>query len=187
MELPQVFVETYQSGSALVWKDMPLSSLDLISLPLSLQSVRTRPLFAMRLDVDGPVSVGQTPGLFRRVGIVTGGQFEGSRLRGEVLNGGNDWQTEHSDSATGLDVRLLLRTVDGSMIAMTYRGIRHGSRDVLARLAKGEIVDPSEYYFRISPLFETAAPAYAWLNNILAVGIGHRLPDGPVYSLFEVL
>ena len=57
----------------------------------------------------------------------------------------------------------------------------------MARLSKGEAVDPAEYYFRISPLFETAAPQYAWLNNLLAVGTGHRLPDGPVYSLFEVL
>jgi hypothetical protein len=164
-----------------------MSFLDLTSLPQSLQSVRTCPLFVMRLDVDGPVPVGPTPGLFRRVGIVTGGQFEGSRLRGEVLNGGNDWQIEHSDGATGLDVRLLLRTVDGATIAMTYRGIRHGSKEVMARLAKGDTVDPGDYYFRISPLFETAAPDYAWLNNILAVGIGHRLPDGPIYSLFEVL
>lgn len=162
-------------------------SLDLTSLPDALQSIRTRPLIVMRLDVQGPVQVGPTPGVFRRVGFVTGGRFEGERMSGEVLNGGNDWQNEHSDGATALDVRLLLRTDDGAAIAMTYRGMRHGPKDVMARLAEGQSVDPSDYYFRISPMFETAAPAYAWLNNILAVGTGHRLPDGPVYSIFEVL
>jgi hypothetical protein len=70
---------------------------------------------------------------------------------------------------------------------MTYSGIRTGSPDVLARLAKGAPVDPAEYYFRISPLFSTATPKYERLNRVLAIGIGHRLPEGPVYSIFEVL
>ena len=70
---------------------------------------------------------------------------------------------------------------------MTYRGIRHGTPDVIARVEKGEAVDPGDYYFRTAPLFETAATQYAWLNNVVAVGIGHRRVDGPVYNIFEVL
>jgi hypothetical protein len=70
---------------------------------------------------------------------------------------------------------------------MTYRGIRQGPPDVIARLEKGEPVDPASYYFRTAPLFETAASQYAWLNNVVAIGIGHRFPEGPVYSVFEVL
>nr|MBW4091697.1 DUF3237 domain-containing protein [Pseudomonadota bacterium] len=42
-------------------------------------------------------------------------------------------------------------------------------------------------YFRIAPLFETAATRYTWLNNIVAVGTGHRRADGPIYGVFEVL
>jgi hypothetical protein len=70
---------------------------------------------------------------------------------------------------------------------MTYRGLRHGPADVIERLERGEAVDPERYYFRISPLFETAAPRYDWINRVIAVGIGHRLAEGPVYSIFEVL
>ena len=70
---------------------------------------------------------------------------------------------------------------------MTYRGLRHGPQDVLARLDRGEPVDPAEYYFRTACLFETAAERYAWANGVVAVGVGHRFPDGPVYSVFEVL
>ncbi len=81
----------------------------------------------------------------------------------------------------------MLKTADEAMIGMTYRGIRHGSADVLARIDRGEVVDPASYYFRISAFFETAAPKYDWLNRLLAVGIGHRTPDGPIYSLFELL
>lgn len=156
-------------------------------LPDALSSIRTRPLFAMKLDVPKVQIVGATPGSFRRVGVVAGGQFEGERLSGTIIEGGSDWQTVRSDGSTTLDVRLVLRTSDDALVGMTYRGLRHGPADVLARIDKGENVEPESYYFRITPLFETAAPAYDWLNRVLAVGTGHRFADGPVYSVFEVL
>ena len=157
------------------------------TLPDALKSVRTRPLFVMRLDVRPLQVVGATPGGFRRIGVVPGGSFAGERLSGTVLEGGSDWQSVRGDGAITLDVRLVLKTTDDALITMTYRGLRHGPPDVLARLDKGEAVDPATYYFRTNPLFETAAPKYDWLNRIVAVGLGHRLPGGPVYSVFEVL
>ena len=156
-------------------------------LPAPLKSVQTQPLFVMRLDVKPIVIVGETPGPFRRIGIVPSGTFSGERLSGKVLDGGSDWQTVRSDASTTLDVRLVLKTDDDALIGMTYRGLRHGPAEVMDRIARGETVDPSSYYFRSLPMFETAAPKYAWLNGIVAVGIGHRLPSGPVYSVFEVL
>jgi hypothetical protein len=156
-------------------------------LPENLRSIRTAPLFVMRLVVPRVISIGATPGAFRRLGVVSGGAFEGERLSGEVLDGGNDWLDLRDDRSTTLDVRLALRTNDGALIAMTYRGVRHGPADVLARIDRGEEVDPQSYYFRVSPMFETASETYGWLNRIVAVGVGHRLPQGPVYSVFEVL
>jgi Protein of unknown function (DUF3237) len=156
-------------------------------LPASLQAVRTRPLFVMRLKVSEMQIAGATPGGFRRVGVVPGGVFEGERLSGEVLDGGSDWQIVRPDGTTTLDVRLMLKTTDGVLIGMTYRGLRHGPADVITRLEKGEAVDPAAYYFRISARFEASAAAYDWINRILAIGIGQRRTDGPVYSVFEVL
>ena len=141
----------------------------------------------MRLNVRSLQLIGATPGAYRRVGVVPSGLFEGERLSGEVLDGGSDWQNVRSDGSTTLDVRLVLQTKDNALIGMTYRGIRQGPPDVIGRLEKGEVVDPASYYFRTAPLFETAAPQYAWLNNVVAIGIGHRFADGPVYSVFEVL
>src|SRR5258708_40375247 len=112
-------------------------------LPEALKTVRTRPLFVMRLDVRKLVIVGATPGPFRRVGIVPGGSFAGERLSGTVLDGGADWQDVRRDGATGLDVRLILKTSDDALIAMTYRGLRHGPADVIARLESGEAPDPA--------------------------------------------
>jgi Protein of unknown function (DUF3237) len=104
-----------------------------------------------------------------------------------VLDGGSDWQTVRNDGSTTLNVRLVLKTKDDALICMTYQGVRHGPPDVVGRIEKGEPVDPTSYYFRINPLFETAAPKYDWINRVIAVGIGHRRADGPIYSIFEVM
>ena len=157
------------------------------NLPEILKTLRTQPLFVMRLDVRKLQIVGATPDGYRRIGVVPGGSFEGERLSGEVLDGGKDWQTVRPDGSTRLNVRLVLRTQDEALIGMTYRAIRHGPPDVMAKIEQGEVVDPTSYYFRLNPLFETANANYDWLNRVVAVGIGHRLADGPIYSIFEVL
>ena len=164
---------------------MPASLID--NLPDALKTVRTRPLFVMRLDVRKLQIIGATLGSYRRIGVVPGGVFEGERMSGEVLEGGSDWQAVRPDGATALDVRLVLKTKDDALIGMTYRGLRHGPAGVIERIERGEVVDPDSYYFRINPLFETAAPQYDWINRVIAVGVGHRLAEGPVYSVFEVL
>ena len=144
-------------------------------------------MFVMRLDVRPLLIVGTTPGAYRRIGVVPGGSFEGERLSGEVLDGGSDWQTVRNDGTTTLNVRLVLKTKDDALICMTYQGVRHGPPDVVERIEKGEVVDPTSYYFRINPLFDTAAAQYDWINRVVGVGIGHRRADGPIYSVFEVL
>jgi hypothetical protein len=157
------------------------------NLPEVLKSVRTQPLFVMRLDVRPHIIVGPTPGGYRRTGVVIGGRFEGQRVSGEVLDGGSDWQTVRGDGAITLDVRLNLKTDDDALISMTYRGLVHGPVDVMQRMARGEAVDASSYYFRSQPLFETSATRYDWINRVVAIGMGHRRADGPVYNIFEVL
>jgi hypothetical protein len=157
------------------------------TLPEALKGVRTRPLFVMRLDVRPLIVVGPTPGGYRRIGIVSGGRFEGERLSGEVLDTGTDWQTVRADGSIALDARLNLKTHDGEVILMTYRGIRHGPLDVMQRMDKGEAVDAASYYFRTNPLFETSATKYDWINRVIAIGVGHRRVEGPIYSVFEVL
>jgi len=149
--------------------------------------IRTTHLFKMTLAVSGMQAIGATPAGNRRIGLVAGGTFQGERLRGKVLPGGADWIVVRPDGVTTLDVRLVLETDDGAAIGMTYRGLRHGPAEVIDRLNRGEIVDPSTYYFRIAVTFETAAPKYAWLNGAAFVGTGDRTPTGPIYDVFEVL
>ena len=149
--------------------------------------IATKPLFTMRLRVTELQPVGDAPGGQRVVGVVAGGTFEGARLKGEVLTGGSDWIIVRTDGAFTLDVRLVLKTDDGALIGMTYKGLRHGSPEILAKVAKGEPVDPAQLYFRTTCFFETASEKYDWINRIIALGIGHRPPEGPVYEMFELL
>jgi hypothetical protein len=154
---------------------------------MTMLELRSRHLFTMTVLLEPAQLDGPTPYGHRRVVIIRGGSFEGERLRGALLPGGGDWVIGRSDGSLALDVRLTLKTDDGAPILMTYRGYRHGPPEVLARLAKGETIDPSLYYFRIIPLFETADERYGWLNNLIAVGIGERRSDGPRYTVHEIL
>ncbi|MBX3500546.1 MAG: DUF3237 domain-containing protein [Alphaproteobacteria bacterium] len=145
-------------------------------------------LFTIRLDVGAVDDMGVTPYGHRRVATVAGGTFEGDELKGTVQpTPAGDWITVRADGVWELDVRLTLKTHDGHLIYMSYRGLRHGPQWVLDRLAKGEKVDPSEYYFRTAPRFETASEKYSFLNRIISVGVGRREASGPIYEVFQIL
>jgi hypothetical protein len=150
-------------------------------------NVRTRHLLTISLELPRPVDLGATANGHRRTGLLTGGTVTGERVNGEVLPGGNDWQLVRPDASVSLDVRLVIKCDNGALVAMSYRGLRHGPADVIQRMERGEAVDPGAYYFRIAPLFETADPDLQWLNGIVAIGIGHRLSGLPLYNVFEVL
>ena len=147
----------------------------------------SRLLMTLRVTVASPQKVGAVPHGTRVTAPITEGQFEGPRLRGRVLPGGGDWTLLRSDGVLELDLRLTLQTDDGALIHMTSFGLRHGPAEMIAALGRGERVDPSTYYFRTTPRFETAAPSYAFLNRLLAVSTADRRPEGPVYTIHEIL
>lgn len=148
---------------------------------------RFRPLFTIRFETS-PQVVGTLPaGYFRRTAIISGGSFEGPRLRGSVLPGGGDWVLTRADGVTHLDVRAMLETESGERVYMTYGGRLIQSPEASERLAAGETLEEDDLYFRIAAQFEAAAEELRWLNNIVALGIGHRRPSGPTYRVFEVL
>ena len=140
----------------------------------------------LRFTTAATEEIGQTPHGMLSIFPITGGSFEGERLRGIVL-GGADWVTAAADGTRELDLRVTLETDDGALISMTSFGLRHGPPEVLAALARGESVDPSKYYFRTAPRFETSAPKYAFLNRLIAVASGDRHATGPIYTVNEIL
>ena len=149
--------------------------------------MRTRPLMTLRLTTAPTQNVGAGPHGTRITYPITGGSFEGDRLRGKVVPASGDWTILRGDGVLELDLRLTLETDDGALIDMRSFGLRHGPPDVIAALGRGEKVDPSTYYFRTTPRFETGHPKYAFLNRLLAVATGDRRPEGPIYTIDEIL
>ena len=153
-----------------------------------MSELQSSPLFDIAITVDSPHQLGATPLGTRRIVPVTGGSFSGQRLRGTVMrNAAADWILVRHDGSVLLDVRLTLKTDDDALIYMTYRGIRHSSPEVAQQLANGETVDPSDYYFRTTPVFETSHEKYEWMNNIICVAVGERLASEVRYKVFEIL
>ena len=148
--------------------------------------MKLQPLFRAEITLAAPQELGETPQGRRRIIGITGGRFAGERLSGRVLAGGADWQVIRPDGVADLDARYTLETSDGALIYVRNRGYRHGPPEVIRRLAAGEAVDPSLYYMRTTPRFETGDARYAWLNRIVCVGTGARRTDAVELEVFEV-
>jgi hypothetical protein len=150
--------------------------------------MNSRLLMTLQVEVPAPLNVGDVPLGTRRIAPILGGHFEGPRLRGTVLPSASaDWLLLRGDAVLELDLRVTLRTDDGALISMRSFGLRHGPPEVIAAMGRGETVDPDRYYFRTTPRFETAHPTYAFLNRLIAVASGDRRPEGPIYTIYEVL
>ena len=150
--------------------------------------LRTEFLYKVHIEVEGFYEIGETFRGKRTVVRVKGGSFEGPKMRGEVLAGTADWFLIRPDGVGEGDVRDTFRTHDGHNIYVSYRGIINAGPDVWDKIGRGEDVDPSEYYLRSQPMFETATDTpYCWLNNILAVGVGKQGKLGVEYSVYQVL
>ncbi|MDL4815137.1 DUF3237 domain-containing protein [Actinomadura opuntiae] len=151
--------------------------------------IRTEPLFDIVVDLDPPLDFGRGPAGRRMLFGSAGGTFEGPDLRGDVLPGGGDWALFRPGGTMVLDVRLTLRTDDGVLIHMTYGGRFTTPPELRAEMADPagrHRVDPSRYYFRTSPFFETGAERYAWLNDIVCVGSGYFVEGGIAYTVARV-
>ena len=142
--------------------------------------------FNLELVVEKAHLPGRTPIGNRRIIRIEGGHFNGESVKGEVIPGGDDWITVREDGTIIQDVRILLRTDDNELIMMSYRGIRTGTKEVLARLDNNEDVNPEEYYFRTNPIFETASEKYNWMNKRVFVSTGKRLDGKVQYSVYQV-
>lgn len=152
--------------------------------------VRTTLLFDMVVDLDPRLDFGAGPVGQRVLFGSAGGKFAGSKLRGEVLRGGGDWTLFRPNGVMTLDVRLSLRTADGALIYMTYGGRWVTPPELRPEMADPKTrykVDPSRYYFRTNPLFETGSQEYAWMNDIVCIGHGYLIEGGIAYRVFQVL
>ncbi|HEV2549160.1 MAG TPA: DUF3237 family protein [Stellaceae bacterium] len=148
--------------------------------------IKTEFLFTIALDVDVS-NLGDTPYGSRRVARFTSGSFAGPKLKGTVLPGGAGWMLFRRDDVLEIEVRIILETDDKQQICMSWKGFRHGPKEVIERLNRGEVVDPATYYFRTTPYFETSSQKYGWMNRICSIATGSRTAGKRSFEVFQVL
>ena len=141
----------------------------------------------LKVKLDPALIVGETPHGTRRIIPIIVGTVEGPNIKGEILNGGADWQILRADGVTELEAHYQFRTDDGTLIYVKNTGIRAATPEIAARLAKGEKVDANEYYFRAMPKFDAPKGKYDWVNNSLFVCTGERLPDYVLIRVWKVM
>lgn len=145
-----------------------------------------QPIFRIEAELGEIQRFGNTPYGERRVIDIVGGRVDGPRLSGRVLPGA-DFQIIRADGATDIQARYGIETGAGGLILVNSDGLRHGPAEVLAAIARGEQVSPDLYYFRTVMRFETADPASAWLNRIIALATGTREQRAVRLDVYEVL
>ncbi len=142
-------------------------------------------VYRLEASLGEPLDLGDVAQGHRRIVPLTGGTFTGPQLNGELLPGASaDWQVLLADGTALGDIRYTLQTDGGDLLYVRSRSIRHGSAEVLARLARGEDVDAAEYTFRTSTRIETAAPRLDWLNKGIFVSVGGRQAAGVIYETY---
>lgn len=144
-------------------------------------------LYEPDVELEMPLNLGVTPRGNRRIVSVKGGTFEGPDMRGTVLPSGGDWLLIRPDGAAEVEIRAVGQTDAGDLIYANYRGIFRAPPEVMQRIAQREPVDPAEYYFRVTALYETASERYAWSNRIVALGFGRFTSQGVSLTVYDVL
>jgi hypothetical protein len=143
-------------------------------------------LMQIGADLDDPYVLSGAPLGTRCILRCERGIFAGPGLQGELLPGGGDWVLLRRDGVVELDIRFTLQTDDKELIYMHCLGVFDVSPSVSERIRAGDDVDPSEYYFRTSPRFETGSEKYGRLNRLIAVGVGKRTTSVMVTNIFAI-
>ena len=148
---------------------------------------RLAKVYRLEATLGRPQDLGDIAQGRRRIVPLTGGRFTGPEISGELLPGASaDWQIVLPDGTAIGDIRYTLQTDQGALLYVQSRSVRHGSGEVLARLARGEEVDAGEYTFRASTQIETAAPDLDWLNRGVFISVAGRQAEGVIYETYLV-
>lgn len=142
--------------------------------------------FSVRATLDPVVEQGEVDNGRRRFIPITGGTVSGPALAGTVLPEGGDWQVIMPGGLTSIEARYFIKAADGTVIEVTNPGVRTAAPDVIEKLAKGEPVDPSAYYFRTTPRFMVKDGPHAWMRRKVFVARGIRKPDSVVIDFYTV-
>ena len=141
----------------------------------------------LNVQLDPPLIVGETPHGERKIIPITGGTVSGPVVNGKIISGGADWQLLRQDGVIEIEAHYQFKTEDNVVIYIKNIGLRVASPEVALKLAKGERVDESQYYFRGMPKFEAPKGVYGWINDCLFLCTGQRLPTSVLIRVWRIL
>lgn len=145
-------------------------------------------IFSIEIKVDNPIVVGQDDIVGRRQLIpIISGEVSGKDFNGKVLPGGIDSQIIRPDGKCELSARYAIQLDDGTSIYIENNGIRTVPVEYVEDVKNGKFVDPSVYYFRTVPTFETYNPKYKWLMDYIFVCYATRLPENVLLKFYKVI
>jgi hypothetical protein len=178
----QILTLPTDAPNCLRWTNQPKSQQETCMTDLPHKHLLT---LSLSVGFDAMAIIGNVPAGLRRIVPVNGGQFTGERLNGTVRPGA-DWVINRPDGMMLIDVRLILDTEDKALIYLTYQGRFRANPENMAKLAKGVLLEPTDYSLAVSAKFECGDEKYSWLNDVVAVGTGEQTASGPIYSIFEI-
>ena len=146
------------------------------------QELRSEFLFDLEIGFNPPQFVGPVLKGMRLISPVKNGVAKSDKINGKLVEGGGDWGLILDSTTFKVDSRVTIETDDGAFIYMTYSGYSNTTAKIAAMIGagKGGELSPSDYYLRTNVLFETGSPRYAWLNRIVAIGVGRFPAAGKV-------
>ena len=155
--------------------------MDFPAPPALLPMTRIRCEVGALVSLGGPAKHGE-----RRYVPLGGGTVAGPELNGTLVEGGVDWQVARADGALEIAAHYVIRTDDGALVEVQSQGLRHGTPEIMARLAAGEPLPRDAYFFRTLVRFTTGAPAWAHLNKVMALAVGQREARAVLLDLYRI-
>lgn len=147
--------------------------------------ITLKPVFESQIQVGTVQDIGATAKGIRKMIPILGGTFVGQEISGVILPGGADWQLVRPDGVVEIEAHYTMKTSDGILIYIINKGYRHGSVDIMEKLAKGIQVTPDQYYFRTTPTFEVEQGKYDWLTKKVFIGTGERQKEHVLFNFFS--
>ena len=118
--------------------------------------VRTEHAYDAVVTLAPATPVGDTPKGKRNRIPITGGTFQGPRIKGKVLAGGMDWQLIRADGFLEVYAEYMMQADDGALIHVVNSGLIS--------------MRPGTPYVRTTPVFEAPNGPHAWLNEAVFTG-----------------
>jgi len=167
------------SSSATVTQTNPdAKHLDVIE-PLKLEYI-----FQIKIDFSERVSF-KTPNGRRAYVPAVSGVIEGPRLQGIVVpHSGADYAGNGR-----LNAHYMLKASDGTMIYINNTGYLYPADNKPVDRNDPSWGGDRDFYFRITPVFDTPIGPHDWLTRTVIVGTGkrHANPDYTIFTYYAVL